>query len=70
MDAVSVKTKMKPSNYSAMSFHGVRIVSAISAIIVTGILVFFCVELKNEGFKIPWTFLIVCPTTTHKGLIL
>lgn len=50
---------MKPSNYSASSFHGVRTIAAISAMVVTGILVFFCIELKNEGYKIPWTFLIV-----------
>jgi len=59
METASLKTKMKPSNYTARSFHGVRTVSAISSIIVTGILVFFCIELKNESYKIPWTFLIV-----------
>lgn len=61
MDTASLKTKMKPSSYSAKSFHGVRTVAAVSSIIVTSILVFFCLELKNEGYKIPWTFLIVRP---------
>ena len=53
------KTKMKPSYYEPKSFHGVRTISAISALVVTGIMVFFCIELKNDGYKIPWTFLIV-----------
>lgn len=59
MDAPTIKTKMKPSNYTAKTFHGVRTISAISSMVVTGILVYFCIALKNEGYRIPWTFLIV-----------
>ena len=61
MDSLSssTKTKVKPSSYNAKSFHGVRVILAICAIIVGSILGFFCVALKNDGYKIPWTFLIV-----------
>ena len=50
---------MKPSYYQAKPFHGVRTVSALSSIIVASILVYFCIQLKSDNFKIPWTFLIV-----------
>lgn len=53
------KTKVKPSPYNALSFHGVRCISAICSIIVGCILAFFAVALKNDGYKVPWTFLIV-----------
>lgn len=55
----TTKLKTKPSYYSPFSFHAVRTISALSSVVVSGILVFFCIELKNEGYKIPWTFLIV-----------
>lgn len=49
----------KASDYSTFAFHAIRTISALSAIIVAAIMVFFCIELKNDGYKIPWTFLIV-----------
>lgn len=64
------KTKTKPSFYSAKTFHGVRTILAISALIVTGILIFFCVALKNDGYKIPWTFLIVGSSTKPITIVL
>lgn len=54
-----VKNKMKPSYYTARSFHGIRAISAISSIIVTSILIFFVIQLKSDNYKVPWTFLIV-----------
>jgi len=55
----TTKVRSKPSYYTPLQFHSIRAISAISSIIVSGILLFFCIELKNEGYNIPWTFLIV-----------
>lgn len=55
----TTKLKTKPSYYSTFPFHAIRTISALSSVVVAGILIFFCIELKNEGYKIPWTFLIV-----------
>jgi len=42
-----------------MSFHLIRAIAFISQTIVSGILIFFCIQLKKDGFKLPWTFIIV-----------
>lgn len=54
--------RSRPQIYPRLSFHIVRTIAFISASIVTGILVFFCIQLKNDGFKLPWTFIIVRAT--------
>ncbi|KEF52510.1 uncharacterized protein A1O9_11352 [Exophiala aquamarina CBS 119918] len=53
------KVKSRPQAYSAMSFHLVRAIAFISQAIVSGILIFFCIQLRKDGFKLPWTFIIV-----------
>ena len=45
--------------YPTLPFHAIRTLSLISALIVSGILIFFCYQLKVDGYKLPWTFLIV-----------
>jgi len=49
----------KPSPYSPIAFHGVRAMLFISAAIVSGILSWFFYQLKHDGFKLPWTFLVM-----------
>lgn len=53
------KTKSRPQVYPRLSFHLVRAIALISTAVVGGILAYFCVQLRHDGFKIPWTFIIV-----------
>lgn len=59
MSTTSTTVRTKPSDYKSFSFHAVRTISALCTIIVMAILIFFTIALKTDGYKIPWTFLIV-----------
>lgn len=51
--------RKQPTHYPFLPFHAIRTLSLISSAIVSAILIYFCYHLKNDKYKIPWTFLIV-----------
>jgi len=53
------KTKTQPSHYPLLPFHLIRIASLLSSLVVSAIMIYFCYHLKHDGFKIPWTFLVL-----------
>ncbi|KAI1609795.1 hypothetical protein EDD36DRAFT_467857 [Exophiala viscosa] len=55
--------RSRPQVYPRLAFHVVRAIAFISASIVTAILVYFCIQLKHDGYKLPWTFIIVLAST-------
>ena len=55
----NMKTHTRPSPYSPTPFHITNIALFVSSTIVTSILVYFCAQLKNDDFKLPWTFIVV-----------
>ncbi|KIV82272.1 hypothetical protein PV11_04393 [Exophiala sideris] len=55
----TTKMRSRPQVYPRLAFHVVRAIAFISASIVTGILVYFCIQLKHDGYKLPWTFIII-----------
>ncbi|ETI19338.1 hypothetical protein G647_09170 [Cladophialophora carrionii CBS 160.54] len=57
------KMRSRPQVYPRLAFHIVRTIAFISATIVSGILIYFCVQLRHDGFKLPWTFIIVLAST-------
>jgi hypothetical protein len=48
-----------PSPYSPLAFHTVKALSLISVAIVSGIIIYFTIHLHQDGFKLPWTFIVV-----------
>ncbi|OQV00556.1 hypothetical protein CLAIMM_06036 [Cladophialophora immunda] len=57
------KMKSRPQVYPPLAFHIIRTIAFISASIVSGILIYFCMQLRHDGFKLPWTFIIVLAST-------
>jgi len=52
--------RTRPSAYvPPMPFHAVRALTFVSVIIVGGVLASFCVQLTQDDFKLPWTFLVM-----------
>ncbi len=51
--------RSRPQVYPRLAFHIIRAIAFISAVIVSGILTYFCIQLKHDGFKLPWTFIVV-----------
>lgn len=45
--------------YPRAPFHIIRAIAFVCASVVSGILIYFCVQLKHDGFKVPWTFIVV-----------
>jgi len=62
----NTKMRSRPQVYPRLAFHVVRAIAFISASIVTGILVYFCIQLKHDGYKLPWTFIIVRTTPEQR----
>ncbi|KIW59670.1 hypothetical protein PV05_04105 [Exophiala xenobiotica] len=55
----STKMRSRPQVYPRLAFHIIRAIAFISAVIVSGILTYFCIQLKHDGFKLPWTFIVI-----------
>ncbi|KAJ5671810.1 hypothetical protein N7507_000937 [Penicillium longicatenatum] len=51
--------RSKPSDYPALPFHGIRILSFLSSLIVAIILAVFIYHLHSDGYKLPFAFLIL-----------
>jgi hypothetical protein len=56
------KPSVKPSAYPALPFHAIRFFSFLSSIVVGAILALFIYHLHADGFKLPYSFLVV---STH-----
>ena len=56
------KISAKPSPYSPLPFHALRLFQFVSAIITSSILCFFVYYLRDEKppLPVPWTFIFVC----------
>ncbi|KAH0551443.1 hypothetical protein GP486_007343 [Trichoglossum hirsutum] len=54
-----IKTKKKPSVYSALPFHLFRFTQLVSSLIVSAIMFYFIYHLRRDHFKVPWTFLVL-----------
>ncbi|KAL2422016.1 hypothetical protein ABEF95_006367 [Exophiala dermatitidis] len=62
--------KSRPPVYPKASFHIIRGIAFVCASIVSGILIYFCIQLRHDGFKLPWTFIIVLASTLSSLLAL
>ncbi|KAL1966973.1 hypothetical protein VTN77DRAFT_3717 [Rasamsonia byssochlamydoides] len=51
-----------PSPYSPGAFHAVRALSFVATIIVAAIMIYFAYHLHQDGFKLPWTFVVIMAT--------
>lgn len=59
------RASVKPSDYPALPFHGIRFVAVLSSIVVAIILAVFIYHLHADGYKLPFAFLLVRPSTHH-----
>ena len=50
---------VRPSVYPPVPFHVIRAFTLFSCIIVGVILAVFIYHLHQEGYKLPWVFLVV-----------
>ncbi|EXJ93072.1 hypothetical protein A1O3_01628 [Capronia epimyces CBS 606.96] len=64
------KMKSRPQVYPRAPFHIIRAIAFVCASIVSGILIYFCVQLKHDDFKLPWTFIIILAATLSSLLTL
>ena len=55
----SSKMRARPQVYPRLAFHLIRAIAFLSASVVTGVLVYFMIQLRHDEFKLPWTFIIV-----------
>lgn len=54
------KTKVAPSKYPKLPFHGLRCAQLVSSIIVGAIMLYFIWHLNHDHWKTPWTFIFFC----------
>ena len=54
------RASRKPSPYPVL-YHILHIAQLLCALIVASVLTFFIDHLRDEGFKVPWTFSLVKP---------
>jgi len=55
--------RKRESYYSPLPFHAVRFTSCLFSLALGGVLAYFFINLKNDGFKLPWTLLIILVTS-------
>jgi hypothetical protein len=53
------RTKVAPSVYPRIPFHGLRFLQLLSSIIVGSIMSFFMYHLTHDHWRTPWTFVLV-----------
>lgn len=56
------KDRVKPTHYPFLSFHIIRCVQLVSSIVVASVMSYFLHELAQDGFRLPWTFILVRTT--------
>jgi hypothetical protein len=52
----------KPTEYPRILFHGIRSMQLVSSIIVMSIISYFLWHLHHDGYRSPWTFIVVSYT--------
>ncbi|KAF3388522.1 hypothetical protein F1880_003699 [Penicillium rolfsii] len=52
------RASVKPSDYPALPFHGIRVVTVLASIVVAIILAVFIYHLHADGYKLPFAFLV------------
>ncbi|KAL2217536.1 hypothetical protein M432DRAFT_443595 [Thermoascus aurantiacus ATCC 26904] len=57
------RSAKKPSAYPPGAFHAIRASALISSVIVASIMLYFMYHLRHDGFKLPWTFLVLTATS-------
>ncbi|EXJ91282.1 hypothetical protein A1O1_04392 [Capronia coronata CBS 617.96] len=70
MSKTKTKMKSRPQVYPQRPFHIIRAISFICSGIASGILIYFCIQLRQDGFKLPWTFVLVLASTLSSLLTL
>ncbi|KAF1993428.1 hypothetical protein P154DRAFT_549564 [Amniculicola lignicola CBS 123094] len=53
------KDRVKPSQYPALPFHILRTAQVVSSIIVGSIMSYFLYQLRQDGYRLPWTFILL-----------
>lgn len=51
------RSKVAPSHYPRVPFHGLRCCQLVSSLIVGGIMSYFIWHLVNDNWATPWTFI-------------
>ena len=55
------KDRVRPTHYPKLPFHTIRSAQLLSSTIVSCIMFYFLNELAKDHFRLPWTFILVCP---------
>lgn len=55
------KTRVKPTAYPFLPFHIIRCAQLLSSLVVASIMFYFLRELAHDGYRLPWTFILVSP---------
>lgn len=53
------KNRVKPTAYPFLPFHLARSAQLISSLVVAGIISYFLYELAHNGYRLPWTFMLL-----------
>ncbi|KAF2870262.1 hypothetical protein BDV95DRAFT_463261, partial [Massariosphaeria phaeospora] len=53
------KDRVKPTDYPVLPFHLIRSAQLVSSIIVAGIMSYFLWQLKQDHYRLPWTFILL-----------
>lgn len=59
------KDRVKPTHYPRLSFHLIRSAQLVSSLVAASILFYFLKELAQDGYKLPWTFILVRILSSH-----
>ncbi|KAI4676961.1 uncharacterized protein J4E84_009261 [Alternaria hordeiaustralica] len=53
------KTRVKPTAYPFLPFHTIRCAQLLSSLVVASIMFYFLRELAHDGYRLPWTFILL-----------
>ncbi|KAG9187127.1 hypothetical protein G6011_04998 [Alternaria panax] len=53
------KNRVKPTAYPFLPFHIIRCAQLLSSLVVASIMFYFLRELSHDGYKLPWTFILL-----------
>ncbi|KAF2679724.1 hypothetical protein K458DRAFT_374533 [Lentithecium fluviatile CBS 122367] len=53
------KDRVKPTHYPFLPFHIIRSAQLVSSLIVAAIMSYFLRELARDGYRLPWTFILL-----------
>ena len=64
------KNRVKTTAYPFLPFHIIRCAQLLSSLVVASIMFYFLRELSHDGYRLPWTFILVRIPTTYSIAIL